>query len=287
MKSPPFAYARAESAEEALELLAEGGDDAKVLAGGQSLLPLLAYRFARPTHLVDVSALGALTQYRGADGELVLDALVRHAALERMQFAGANGLLSEAAACIGHLPIRMRGTLGGSLAHADPAAELPLAALALDAEMLVRSADEERRVPAAAFFHGPFTTAVDQGALLTALVVPQQPPGARAAFAEFAVRAGDFALVSAAVVIARAEGQVEHVRIVLGGVEATPFRASDAESVVAGETASADAIAAAAAAAAAECDPGTDQHAGAGYRRRLVAVLVRQCLERACHGGAE
>ena len=287
MKSPPFAYARAESAEEALELLAEGGEDAKVLAGGQSLMPMLAYRFARPTHLVDVSGIGRALGTAVPTGELILDALVRHAALERMQLAGANGLLREAAACIGHLPIRMRGTLGGSLAHADPAAELPLAALALDAEMLVRSASGERRVPAASFFHGPFTTAVDQGELLTALVVPQQPAGARAAFAEFAVRAGDFALVSAAVVVALAHGRVEHVRIVVGGVEATPFRASDAESVIAGETAGADVIAAAAAAAAAECDPGTDQHAGAGYRRRLVAVLVRQCLERTCRGDGE
>ena len=150
--------------------------------------------------------------------------------------------------------------------------------------MVVRSASGERLVPAGSFFHGPFTTAVEPDELLTALVAPGPPEGASAAFAEFAVRAGDFALVSAAVVVAAGEGRVCHARIVLGGVEATPFRAAAAERLLTGEQPSAEAIAAAAAAAAAECDPGSDQHASAAYRRELVAVLVRQCLERASGG---
>jgi CO/xanthine dehydrogenase FAD-binding subunit len=286
VKAPPFAYARASSAEQALDLLAEAGEDAKVLAGGQSLLPLLAYRLGRPTHLVDVGGAGALTQARGEGGELVVDALVRHARLERMPLGGAHRLLAEAAACIGHLPIRTRGTLGGSLAHADPAAELPIAAVALDASMLVRSRSGERRVPAESFFQGPFTTAIEAGDLLTALIVPPSPPAAVPSFAEFAVRAGDFALVSVAVVLACSDGRARHVRIVLGGVEATPLRARSAETLLLGEAPTRDAIAAAAARAAAGCDPGSDPHASATFRRELVEVLVRRCLERACVAGA-
>ena len=282
MKAPPFAYARAASAEEALELLAEAGEDAKVLAGGQSLLPLLAYRLVRPTHLVDVGGAATLSTVRPAGGELVLDALVRHAQIERMALAGAHVLLREAASSIGHVPIRVRGTIGGSLAHADPAAELPLAAVALDASVLLRSLTGERSIPAASFFHGPFTTALAPGELLTALVVPPAPAGAVAAFAEFAVRAGDFALACVAVVLACGNGRVRHVRIVLGGVDATPLRARTAEALLSGEPPAPEAIAATAAAAAAECDPVSDQHASAVYRRELVGVLVRRCLERAC-----
>lgn len=282
MKAPPFAYARAESVEEALDLLAEGGDEAKVLAGGQSLLPLLAYRLLRPTHLVDLGGAATLSTFRPAEaGELVLDALVRHADVERMALAGAHGLLCEAAAAIGHLPIRVRGTVGGSLAHADPAAELPLAVLALDASLVLRSVTGERRVPAESFFEGPFTTALAPGELLTALVVPPAPAGATSAFAEFAVRAGDFALASVAVVGACDDGRVRHLRIALGGVDATPVRARAAEALLSGELPGRDAIAAAAAAAAAECDPVDDQQASVRFRRELVDTLVRRCLERA------
>jgi CO/xanthine dehydrogenase FAD-binding subunit len=286
VKAPPFAYARAASAEEALALLAEAGDEAKVLAGGQSLLPLLSYRLVRPTHLVDVGGAGTLSEMPSADGELVLDALVRHAQLERMVLPGAHGLLSEAASFIGHVPIRVRGTVGGSLAHADPAAELPVAAVALDASVVVRASSGERLVPATSFFLGPFTTALAPDELLTALAVPTPPTHARAAFAEFAVRAGDFALASAAAVVACENGRVGHIRIVLGGVDATPLRARAAEAALHGENPLAEAIVHAGATAAAECDPVSDQHATAVYRRELVAVLVRTCLTRVCGGGA-
>jgi carbon-monoxide dehydrogenase medium subunit/6-hydroxypseudooxynicotine dehydrogenase subunit alpha len=269
-----------------LALLSEAGDEAKVLAGGQSLLPLLAYRLVRPTHLVDVGPAGTLSHLPPPDGELVLDALVRHAQLERMGLPGAHGLLSEAAAHIGHLPIRARGTVGGSLAHADPAAELPVAAVALDASLVVRASSGERFVPAASFFLGPFTTALAPDELLTALSVPAQPQGARAAFAEFAARAGDFALASAAAVVACKDGRVGHIRIVLGGVDAVPLRAHAAEALLHGEIPLTEAIVHAGAAAAAECDPVSDQHATVVYRRELVAVLVRTCLTRACAGSA-
>ena len=141
MKAPPFAYARARSAEDALALLAEGGEDAKVIAGGQSLLPMLAYRLARPTHLVDIGGAGSARRRDGRRrASWCSTRSSRTPRLEQLPLAGAHRLLSEAAACIGHLPIRVRGTLGGSLAHADPAAELPLAAVALDASLVLRSA---------------------------------------------------------------------------------------------------------------------------------------------------
>jgi carbon-monoxide dehydrogenase medium subunit/6-hydroxypseudooxynicotine dehydrogenase subunit alpha len=279
--APPFAYARATSAEDALGLLAEAGDDAKVLAGGQSLLPLLAYRLIRPSHLVDIGGIGALSTARAGDGELIVDGLVRHAELERMQLAGPHGLLREAAAAIGHLPIRTRGTVAGSLAHADPAAEIPLVAVALDASVALRSVTGERRVTAESFFLGPFTTALAPDELLTTLVVPPALAGAGAAFAEFAIRAGDFAIAAAAVVVCLDDDRVGHIRIVLGGVEATPLRARTAETLLRGEQPSTDAVAAAAAAAAAECDPASDQRGNAGFRRELVATLTRQCLDRA------
>jgi CO/xanthine dehydrogenase FAD-binding subunit len=286
VKSPPFAYARASSAEEALDLLAEAGDEAKILAGGQSLMPLLAYRLTRPTHLVDIGGAGPLGNVAPSDGTLVLDALTRHAQLERMALSDAHGLLCQAAANIGHFPIRVRGTVGGSLAHADPAAELPVAAVALDASVAVRARHGERLVPASSFFLGPFTTALAYGELLTALVVPPAPPGAVAAFSEFAVRAGDFALASAAVVIALDADRVHHVRIVLGGVDATPLRARAAEAVLAQGTLAAASIAEAAAVAAAECDPVSDQHASAAYRHELAAVLVHRCLSHVAGGFA-
>jgi CO/xanthine dehydrogenase FAD-binding subunit len=282
VKAPPFAYARARSTDDALMLLAEAGDDAKVLAGGQSMLPLLAYRLIRPTHLVDVGGLARLSAPSAGDGELVVDALVRHAELERMPLTGAQGLLAEAAGLIGHVPIRTRGTLGGSLAHADPAAELPVAAVALDASIVARSAAAERRIPAASFFLAPFMTALEPYELVTGLAVPAAPRGAGAAFTEFAVRAGDFALASAAVVIACEGGLIDHVRIVLGGVDAIPLRVSAAEELLIGAAPGADAFASAAAAASAACDPVSDQRGSAQYRRELVAAMVRGSLTRAC-----
>lgn len=279
MKAPPFAYARAESLDDALALLAETGEEAKPLAGGQSLLPLLAYRLLRPTHLVDLGGIDGLEHVEeDDDGGLTLGPLVRHATLERRRL----GLLGEAAAHVGHLPIRTRGTLGGSLAHADPAAELPVAALALEARLVLRSLDERRTVPAEEFFLGPFTTALATGELIESVHVPAPPPGAAVAFEELAVRAGDFALAACAVVVA--DG---HARIALGGVGPAPLRAREAERALAGAPLDDDAIDAAAAAAADECDPADDPRASAQYRRELVAVLLRRALRRARAVGGE
>jgi CO/xanthine dehydrogenase FAD-binding subunit len=288
MKPPPFAYARPSSLEEALALLADEGDEAKVIAGGQSLVPMLAYRLVRPRLLVDIADVPGLAGSDREHGHRVLGALVRHVDLERAaELEGAHALLREAAGHVGHLPIRVRGTLGGSLAHADPAAELPVAALALDAVVIARSPRGERRIPASEFFLGPFTTALAPDEILTSVLLPEPPAEARVAFEEFAVRAGDFALASAAVGIAPpADGRPTWARVVLGAVAAVPVRARAAESLLAEGGRSDAEHAAVAEAAAAEADPPDDHHASADYRRELVAALVERALRRLRSGVA-
>jgi CO/xanthine dehydrogenase FAD-binding subunit len=281
VKAPPFAYARAESLDDALALLADGGEDAKLLAGGQSLVPLLAYRLARPSHLVDIDGVAGLDGIAAAGDTLELGALVRHARLERAELAGAWGLLAEAAGHVGHLPIRTRGTLGGSLAHADPSAELPVAVLALDGRIVATSTRGEREIEATAFFAGPFTTSLAPDEALRAVRMPAPPGRSAGAFAEFAIRAGDFALAAAAVAVAVDDaGRVAWGRVALGGVDATPVRAPDAERELAGAALTDETIRAAATAAAAGCNPFDDHVADAAYRRELVAVLVRDALVR-------
>jgi CO/xanthine dehydrogenase FAD-binding subunit len=274
VKPPPFAYARARSLGEALELLAEGGEDAKPIAGGQSLVPALSFRLVRPTHVVDLNEVGGLDDVEEVDGRLSLGALVRHAALAQLDGAGARRALAAAARTIGHEAIRVRGTLGGSLAHADPAAELPVVALALDAELVVAGRDGRRTVPAADFFLGPFTTGLAPGELLVEAVFPALPPDARTAFAELAPRAGDFAV--ACVCVGVGSGWA---RIAVGGVAGTPVRAPRAEALLA--AGGADALDAAAATAAGELDVYGDRTADEGYRRGVVETLTRRALAEA------
>jgi CO/xanthine dehydrogenase FAD-binding subunit len=271
MRLPPFAYARAQTVEEALDLLAEAGGEAKLLAGGQSLVPVLAYRLFRPARIVDVDSVA------GLDGvsDVELGALVRHAALERATLGGATGLLALAARHIGHVPIRMRGTLGGSLAHADPAAELPVAALALEARVVARSARGEREIEMNDFLQGPFTTALEPDEMIVALRLPPAPPRSYAAFREFALRSGDFALASAGVAVELdGAGLVRRARVVVGAVEPVP-RALE---VLSGTHLGDDAIAEAAQAVAASCTPAEDRNVDAATRRDLVRVLVRDAL---------
>ena len=277
MKAPPFGYARAESLDEALVLLAEAGEEAKLLAGGQSLVPLLAYRLVRPSRLVDVDRVPGLDGIIARGETLEVGALVRHAQLERAQLGGAWRLLPEAAAQIGHVPIRVRGTFGGSLAHADPSAELPVAVLALDGRIVVASAHGERELEAETFFTGPFTTALAPYEAISAVRIAAPPGRSAGAFTEFAIRAGDFALAAVAAAVAvDDDDRVCWLRIALGGIEATPLRALDAERALIGAELDHDAIGAAAAAAAAECEPFADPV----YRRELVAALVRDALVR-------
>jgi CO/xanthine dehydrogenase FAD-binding subunit len=278
VKAPPFAYARAESLDHALELLADAGDEAKLLAGGQSLVPLLVHRIVRPTHLVDIDGISELSDVTRDERGLVLGALTRHAELEHGAFTGREHVLSLAARHVGHVPIRTRGTLGGSIAHADPAAELPLALLALDAEVVLRAAAGVRVVPIDRFLVGPFTTAVDQGDVVTEVVVPVLMHRGVAAFVEVSVRTGDFALAAVAATAVVDDARLRDVRIALGAVEARPVRARDAEVLLEGEEPSGDAIAAAASAAAAACNPVEDHATTASYRRALVERLVRDAL---------
>jgi carbon-monoxide dehydrogenase medium subunit len=214
MKPAPFTYHAPRTAAEAVSALAEYGDEAKVLAGGQSLVPMLALRLARPAHLIDVNGVAELTGSRRENGQLVAGAMTRHAALERdREIAAAVPLLRLAAPHIGHFQIRSRGTLGGSLAHADAAAELPAVARALDAEMVVRSASGERTIPAAEFFQMIFTTALEPEELLTAVRFPVWGSGSGFAVEEIARRHGDFALAGAVCAVQVAAGRIERVAL--------------------------------------------------------------------------
>jgi carbon-monoxide dehydrogenase medium subunit/6-hydroxypseudooxynicotine dehydrogenase subunit alpha len=273
VKPPPFAYARAESVEEALELLAEGGEDAKPLAGGQSLVPALSFRLVRPTHLVDIDRVAGLDGIRESDAALAVGALTRHVQLAQLATDDRFGALGAAARSIGHEAIRVRGTLGGSLAHSDPAAELPVVALALDAELVLAARDGRRTVAAADFFLGPFTTALAPGELLVEAAFAA-PEGARTAFAEFAWRAGDFAL--ACVCVGLAPGWT---RIAVGGVGAIPTRATRAEALL--SEGGREAFDEAAETAAQELEVYGDRTADEAYRRRLVRTLVNRALAQA------
>ncbi|HEX9312764.1 MAG TPA: FAD binding domain-containing protein, partial [Actinomycetota bacterium] len=206
MKPPPFKYARPGELDEVLALLSEHGDEAKLLAGGQSLIPLLNFRLARPSVLVDLNSVSGLDGMTSQNGTIGLGAMVRQRAAERSPDVGSScPLIVQALRHVAHLQIRNRGTVGGSIAHADPAAELPAVALALDAEMVVRSAAGERVVPASEFFQGPFTTAVGPEEVLVEVRFPKLA-GARSTFLELARRSGDFALAGVAAVARVEEG---------------------------------------------------------------------------------
>ena len=282
MKPAPFAYAAADSLEEALALLGEAGEDAKLLAGGQSLLPLLAFRLARPSHIIDIGAVAGLDSLDERDGRLHVGALVRHATLERSDLQGPWRALREAASLIGHLPIRLRGTFGGSLAHADPASELGVVATALDAQIVLQSVRGERAVPAREFFLAPLTTAADPDEVLVEAIFPAPSNGFRSVFEEFSPRVGDFAYASVAVGCRLArDGSADDVRIALGSVGPTPLRAAEAEQTLEGSTLDDAAIVECTRLAADACDPAAgDWHADGEYRRALVASLVERALRR-------
>jgi CO/xanthine dehydrogenase FAD-binding subunit len=269
VKPAAFAYCAVATVAEALTALADGGEDAVVLAGGQSLVPMLNLRLARPALLVDVSCVSELAGIE-ANGDLRLGAATRQAdALRSPAVAERAPLLVEALRHVGHPATRSRGTVGGSIAHADPAAELPAVLLALDGEATVVSAAGARTIPAASLFLGPFTTALAVGELLTGVRVPAPPAGARHGFAEIARRHGDFALAGAAVVVAPGRA-----RVALFAVAPAAFRATDAERALA-QGAGAEEAARLAAVAA---DPAGDAHATAAYRREAARVATLRAL---------
>jgi carbon-monoxide dehydrogenase medium subunit len=283
VKPPPFAYRRVEAPEEAVELLVRYGDEAKVLAGGQSLVPMLALRLVRPAVLIDVSRITAL-RHATRDGEtLRIGALARHRDLADAAVGGPDdgyGVVRRIVPLVGHEPIRTRGTFGGSVAHADPAAEWPLLSVLLDAELVALGPAGERTIPAADFFLGYFTTALESDELLVEARLPR--PWRGAAVHEHARRHGDFALVSAATAVETGEdGRCTAARVALGAVDDVPLRVPQAERVLVGSRLQDEAIAESAAAAAAAIDPPDDIHASGGHRRQLAAVLLRRALTEA------
>lgn len=286
MKPPVFDYRRAASAEEAVGLLAELGDEAKLLAGGQSLVPMMNFRLARPTALVDIGRLDELRFVRNERGTLVVGALARHTDLEHPSdphVLDGFSVLGRAARQIGHYVIRQSGTFGGSLAHADPAAEWCMVALLLDAEVGILGPRGRRVVTAGDFFKGFLDTdlAPDE------MVVDVRLSGAfpHAGFQEFARRHGDFAVVAAAAALSLEGDVVREARVVLGGVGGSAVRSAEAEDALRGREASPEAFAAAGEAAAGAIDPPADLQGTPGYRRQLASVLVRRALTEAVADG--
>ena len=290
MKPAPVDYVAAGSLDEALALLAEHGADAKPLAGGQSLIPLLNFRLARPTVLVDLNGLDELAFVRrGDDGGLSIGAMTRHSMLETdPQVAAASPLLSAAAGFIAHPQIRNRGTLGGTLAHADPAAELPVASVALEARFRIVGANGERWVAAADFFVGLLTADLQPGELLVEVTVPAMPVGSGWAFHELARRTGDYAHAGVAAVLTRSGDACSRARLVYLSLGDGPMRALQAEQLLETQAISEATIDEAATLAAEnEIEPSGDIHASTAYKRHLARVLTRRALTEAWRRAGE
>jgi carbon-monoxide dehydrogenase medium subunit len=286
MPAVPFDYRVPETLDEAIALLASHGEDAKPLAGGQSLVPMLTMRLVRPALVVDLNNLGELRQVRRVDGALHIGALVRHRALERGEGPLVLcPLLQEAASLIGNVRVRALGTIGGSLAHADPAAELPAVVRALDGVLVARGPQGERVMPAQDFFTGILTTALRPGEVLTEVRLPMPGPRTGYAVEEFSRRAGDFAIVAVvAVVTLDPTGRIAAGRVAVAGAGPAPARLTQVEEALAGSEPSEDAVRKIV--AAAPMEPENDVHASAAYRRHLVRVLTVRALVKAAAGAA-
>src|SRR5579871_1750765 len=292
MKPAPFKYVKASSLAQALSLKAEHGDDARFLAGGQSLIPAMNFRLARPSVLIDINGLSELAGCSGADGGQVrLGALTRYRALERDgDFLKACPLFADALPHIAHPQIRNRGTVGGNLSHADPASELPAVAVAMGARMKLRSVRGERELEASEFFVGLLTTDIQDDEMLAEIVIPLPPASTGATFMEVARRRGDFALAGvAAMVSLDGEGSCTDVRLTCCGVGDTPVDVSGAAASLVGSSCSDQAIAAVAADVQQAIAPAGNVHASADYQRHVAGVLTQRALrtarERARHGG--
>jgi carbon-monoxide dehydrogenase medium subunit len=283
MKPASFRYHAPKTVDEAVAMLAElAPQDGRVLAGGQSLVPTMAFRLAKPAHLVDINGVEALNRLAVEGDKLVIGACVRHAAFHRQVCDGPLGkLLSDVVRHIAHFPIRNRGTFCGSLANADPASEWALVLAALDGEVLAKSARGERVVAARDFFQGVMTTALHDDELLAEARLPVLAAGTRCGFYEFSRRAGDFALAAALATYRVEGGKIVEPRVALGGVEVSPRRIAEAERALAGAEPGDTAFRAAAAAAAAAADPMEDIVNTAEFRRDLVLAVTRRALERA------
>ena len=283
MKLPSFAYACPATLSEAVALLAAHDGEAKPLAGGQSLMPMMAFRVALPSLLVDLRKIPDLKQIQVSDDGVRLGSMVRWRDIEDdVHLAKAHPLLIAAIAHVAHYQIRNRGTVGGSVAHADPAAEMPGVAIACEAEITAVGKGGNRIIKAADFFLGALTTALEPDEIITEIRLPPWPAGRRFAFQEFAQRRGDFAMSGVALYYdPDADGRVGNAHVGVIGVADRPQRLATVEAILNGRTISDATLAAAAEAASAAVDPHDDIHASAAYRRSLTGTLVERALRSA------
>ncbi len=282
MKPPRFKYHDPATLDEALGLLAHYGDEAKILAGGQSLMPVLNFRLARPANLIDVNGIRDLAAVEdgAGPGGIAVGAMVRQRALERSELVLQRcPLITQALPYVGHPQIRNRGTLGGSLAHADPAAELPAVMVAAEASFTVKKSSGARVVAAEDFFVGQLTTVLEADEMLVRVDIPAWPEQTGSSLQEVAMRLGDFALGGVATTLTLGpDGRVIRARIVCFGVGERPLRQTEAEQSLKGATPGDDAFAEAGRIVTARIDPTADIHASASYRKRLAGILTRRAL---------
>jgi CO/xanthine dehydrogenase FAD-binding subunit len=283
MKPAAFEYHAPTTIDEALALLRANADNAKLLAGGQSLVPVMNFRLATPAMLIDLNRIAALSYIHEDQGALSIGAMARHRHIEKSELVARHApLLAETMPFIAHPQIRNRGTIGGSLAHADPAAELPAVMMALDARFKLQSAQGERWVNARDFFTGLFTTALQSNELIVEIQIPALLARTGWAFDEVSRRHGDYALAGvAAVVTLDTQGRCSDARLVCVGVGPQPMRIQNATRALVGQTPTPDALRAVAETAPAELDPSSDMHASADFRRHLAKVLAKRVLEKA------
>ena len=282
MKPAPFNYVRATGIDDATAALASAGGRAKILAGGQSLIPMLNFRLVDADLFVDINQVGGLDGIEESGDGLRIGALARHHRIEMSDAVRERfPVLAAAMQHVAHLAIRNRGTIGGSLSHADPAAELPAMSLLLDATIETAGPSGGRALAARDFFVAPLVNALEDSEMVTSVVLPGLPPGAGWGFDEVARRRGDFAIAGAGCVVALENGAVSEARIALMGVHDTPLRATAAEALLVGNSPDGDAVDAAAAAARDAVEPMNDLHGSADYRRHLAGVVVRRTLEAA------
>ena len=283
MKPAPFELEIAHSIDDVVGLLADAQGEVKVLAGGQSLVPLMNFRLARPSLLIDLNRVAALQYIDERNGGLVIGAMTRQSAVERSDLVAVRSpLLAEVLPWVAHAPIRNRGTLGGSLAHADPAAELCIVALALDAELVARSSRGERVIAIDDFFLGPFTTSLQTDELLTEVRLRSIPTQTGWAFEEVARRSGDFAMVAVAVALRLDDaGRVTSARLAYASMGPTPLRAPSGERALIGQEPTSESFANAARLAMADLEPADDLHATRAYRLDVGMALTERALARA------
>ena len=288
MYPPRFEYAAPETVEDALEQLSRAGDEAKLLAGGQSLIPLLKLRFAAPSMLIDINRIGGLDTLAEEDGVLRIGALVRHADCERSKLLHSrHPMLSQAAALVSDPIVRNLGTVCGSVAHADPQGDWGTALLASRAEVVARGPDGERSIPIAGFFEGVFTTALEPTEIITEVRVPDPGPQAGGAYLKLERKVGDFATAGVAVQLSLENGTVARAGIALTGVGPTNLPASEAEHALAGAELNDETIAGAAALAAGAARPNSDQRGTAEYKRQVVRVFTERALRAAAEGARD